>query len=98
MRKCDLGLLDFGMPFLFPLETVITSVAPRGQNFYGLFHRDVAAPHQHVAAIFLIAFRRARIFQMRVTDVAAELFKGLRRFFSRDAGVMRVPQESYVRV
>src|SRR5215475_4800871 len=98
MRDRDLWLFDLRMPLLLPLEAVIASVAAGGQHFHGLLDRDFSASCQHVSAVFLIAFRRARVFQMRVADVAAELPERLGRRFPCYAGVMRVPEKSHVRM
>src|SRR5262245_4341401 len=98
MRDRYLRLFDLRMPFLLPLEVVVAAVAAGGQHFHSLFDRDFTAPRQHVSAVFFIAFRRARIFQMRMADVAAELPERLGGSLSRNAGVMRVPEKSHVRV
>src|SRR5687768_678987 len=89
VRECHLGLLDFRVPLLLPLETVVPLVSGARKDLDLRLHRHLAGARQHVAPA---GARGRRILEVRVADPAAERGIGLcGRLVAVNEGVMRVP-------
>src|SRR5262249_23499350 len=89
---CDLGLLQFGMPRLRPLERKIAVIVDLLQSFNLPLDRYLAAAGKYIAALVALGLG---ILQVRVMDVFSQLRDGeLGLFLAVNESMMRVPQQS----
>src|SRR6266496_4284011 len=96
--ECDLRLLDFGVPPLFPFEVIVSAVPELDERLDLAAHGDLARAGEDIAAVPRRGGRWNRVLEVHVPDVAPELPYGVfRLLMTRDECVVRVPEEGHRR-